>query len=216
MGRLQFPVWTDRAVRLLGPVAAIVPLYLLAVLYLGASPTTTDVGYSPTQPVPFSHALHAGELGMDCRYCHTTVETAAAAAIPPTATCMNCHKNIAVDSRKLLPVRESFASGKPIDWVRVHNLPDFTYFDHSAHVTRGIGCVSCHGRVDHMEQVYQAETLSMAWCLECHRKPQQHVRRIEFVTDMDWVPEESQDELGRRLLEEHNLHPSDDCSTCHR
>jgi hypothetical protein len=191
-------------------------LYLLSMVYLGASPRTTDVGYSPIQPVPFSHALHAGELGMDCRYCHTTVETAAEAAIPPTATCMNCHERIAPESEKLLPVRESHATGRPIDWVRVHDLPDFVYFDHSAHVSRGVSCVSCHGRVDQMEQVYQAKTLSMAWCLDCHRHPEEHIRPKEFVTDLDWTPTESARDLGARLKEQYNLNPSTDCSTCHR
>jgi hypothetical protein len=191
-------------------------LYLLVVLYYGGSPYTWRVGYSPEQPVPFSHALHAGELGMDCRYCHTTVEEAAFAAVPPSATCMNCHKNIAPESRKLLEVRETYASGDAVPWVKVHNLPDYVYFDHSAHVTRGVSCVTCHGRVDQMEQVYHAEPLTMAWCLECHRNPDPHLRPPEFVTDLDWVPEKDAVETGRSVREELNINPPVSCSTCHR
>ncbi len=125
----------------------------------------------PTQPVPYSHALHVGQLGMDCRYCHTGVEVAAAATIPPTQTCMNCHSKVRANSEKLIPIRESYATGMPVPWIRVHDLPDYVYFDHSAHVRRGVGCVSCHGRIDTMEVVFQAEPLSMGWCLECHRNP---------------------------------------------
>jgi len=121
------------------------------------------VGYQPVQPVPYSHALHVGQLGIDCRYCHNTVEVAAQAAIPPTQTCMNCHAKIRAQSPKLLPVRESYATGMPVHWMRVHDLPDFVYFNHSAHVRRGVSCVECHGRVDKMEVVYQQEPLSMGW-----------------------------------------------------
>ena len=198
----------------IGAVASV--LYLLAILYYGGSPHTWRVGYSPEQPVAFSHALHAGELGMDCRYCHTTVENAAFAAIPPSATCMNCHKNIAPESRKLLQVRETFASGDAVPWIKVHNLPDYVYFDHSAHVTRGVSCVTCHGRVDQMEQVYHAKPLTMAWCLECHRDPDPHLRPPEFVTDLDWVPEKDAVETGRSVREELNINPPVSCSTCHR
>lgn len=216
MGGLLFPQWVDRARPLVGLALLVAPLYLVGVVYYGVSPRTTDVGYSPVQPVPFSHALHAGELGLDCRYCHNTVETAAQAAIPPTATCMNCHHQVAPASTKLLPVRESHASGDPVRWVRVHDLPDFVFFDHSAHVARGVSCVSCHGRVDRMEQVYQVETLSMAWCLECHRNPEPHLRPRELVTRLDWVPDEDPVTLGRNIRREYQINPSTDCSTCHR
>jgi hypothetical protein len=184
--------------------------------YYATSPETLDPGYSPQQPVPFSHALHAGELGVDCRYCHTTVERAAHAAIPSTEICMNCHKLIAADSEKLLIVRQSYATGEPIPWVRVHDLPDFAYFDHSAHVARGVSCVSCHGRVDKMEQVTQVETLRMGWCLDCHRNPEPHLRPKGLVTELDWVPGEDPIQLGSRLREQYNINPSSDCSTCHR
>jgi len=173
------------------------------------------VGYQPKQPLPYSHAVHAGKLGIDCRYCHTTVETAAAAALPPTQTCMNCHATILADSEKLLPVRESYATGMPVEWIRVHDLPDYVYFNHSAHVRRGVGCVSCHGRVDRMEEVYQAETLSMGWCLACHRAPEQHLRPVELVTAMSWQTEDPL-KTGAELRQKYNIHPSTDCSTCHR
>lgn len=211
-----FPRWLDRARPLLALVLLGLPAYVIFLLYYGGSPQTTDVGYQPVQPVPYSHALHAGELGMDCRYCHNTVEVAAHAAIPPTQTCMNCHSKIRAQSEKLLPVRESHASGMPIPWVRVHDLPDFVFFNHSAHVTRGVGCVECHGRVDKMDVVYQAQTLSMGWCLDCHRDPEPRLRPVELVTQMDWQPREDRRAIGRRLREEFPLNPSTDCSTCHR
>jgi hypothetical protein len=192
------------------------PIYALFLLYFAGSPETTDVGYSPRQPVSYSHQVHAGKMGLDCRYCHTTVEHAAFAAVPATAFCMNCHKEIAanVDTTKL--IRESMETGKPVPWVRVHDLPDYVYFDHRAHVGRGVGCVSCHGRVDQMEQVYQVKTLSMGWCLECHRNPAPNLRPVQFVTDMEWTPDGDPAALGRRLMKEHKISPSTNCSTCHR
>lgn len=212
-----FPPWTNR-IRLLPPVLLVgAGLYVLAVFAFGASPETTDVGYCPPQPVAYSHAVHAGRLGMDCRYCHWTVEEAAHAAIPPTQTCMNCHAKIRTESPKLAIIRDSFKSGRPVEWIRVHDLPDYVYFDHSAHVRRGIGCVSCHGRVDQMETVAQVKPLSMGWCLDCHRNPERHLRRVEDVTRMDLeLPLDKQLEIGRQLLKEYSIHPSTDCSTCHR
>lgn len=214
-----FPFWVNR-LRNLIPLAAIVaPVYLGGVVYFGGSPYTIDVGYSPEQPVPFSHALHAGQMGMDCRYCHTTVEKAGFAAIPPTQTCMGCHTNIRSTSPKLLPVRESATTGDAVAWTKVHDLPDYVYFNHSAHITRGVGCASCHGRIDKMEQVYQHEPLSMAWCLECHRGPEQHLRDPALVTQMDYAEQLSPDEQlkrGLRLKEDNNINPSQSCSTCHR
>jgi hypothetical protein len=211
-----FPQWIDRARPLVTILLVLVPAYVLGMAYYASSPETVDVGYTPEQPVPFSHALHAGELGMDCRYCHNTVETAAHAAVPTTQVCMNCHTNIATDSEKLQLVRQSYSSGESIPWERIHDLPDFAYFDHSAHVSRGVSCVSCHGRIDKMERVGQVETLRMGWCLECHRNPEPHLRPRELVTDLDWVPGEDPIQLGARLREENNINPSTDCSTCHR
>jgi hypothetical protein len=182
----------------------------------GFTPYALDVGYQPQQPVPYSHAIHAGKLGMDCRYCHSTVEETAAAAVPPTQTCMNCHSQIRADSPKLAEVQHSYATGEPIHWVRVHDLPDYAYFNHSAHVRRGVGCVSCHGRVDRMEVVAQEQPLSMSWCLDCHRNPEKHLRPLDQITTMDWQPEEDPLTLGANLRRQYNINPSTDCSTCHR
>ncbi len=214
--QFRFPRWTNTIRPHLGLGLTVAPLYLIALIYYAFNPTTTMSGYQPPQPVEYSHTLHAGELGIDCRYCHFTVENAATAAIPPTEVCMNCHASILTESTKLLPVRESHNSGMPIKWVRVHDLPDFVYFNHSAHVTRGIGCESCHGRIDHMDQVAQEQRLSMRWCLDCHREPENHLRPVDVVTTMGYAPAEDQIALGSRLRLENQINPSLDCSTCHR
>jgi hypothetical protein len=216
MSRFIFPKWLDAIRPLLFLVLAGGPAYLIFIGYYGMWPTSRTRGYMPKQPVPYSHATHAGKLGMDCRYCHTTVEKSSHASVPPTATCMNCHQAILAESPNLLPVRESHASGEAVEWIKVHNLPDFVYFNHSAHVTRGIGCFSCHGRVDKMVEVWQDAPISMGWCLDCHRAPEKHLRPVEFVTTMDWVPTEDQITVGTRIREENNINPSTDCSTCHR
>lgn len=191
-------------------------LYVTVTVTFGLSPKTLNVGYQPEQPVPYSHRLHVGELGLDCRYCHNTVERTAKAAIPPTQTCMNCHKMIRTKSEKLTPVFESYATGMPVPWVRVHDLPDYVFFNHSIHVDRGVPCVACHGRIDTMETVRQVKPLNMGWCLDCHRAPEKYLRPEAYVTKMDWVPEEDQLVLGRRLREENHINPSTDCITCHR
>jgi menaquinone reductase, multiheme cytochrome c subunit len=217
--RFLFPPWANYLLPAIGVLAIGGAVYVPVVIGLGASPRTTDVGYMPEQPVPYSHALHAGQLGIDCRYCHTTVEKAGFAAVPPTQTCMNCHAKLNTDSPLLLKVRESYVTGMPVPWVKVHNLPDYAYFNHSTHLNKGIGCVSCHGRVDRMEVVYQQEPLSMSWCLDCHRQPEKHLRPVEFVTRMDWLPGEDQLEMGRRLKAEYNIHDAQyltSCSVCHR
>lgn len=210
---LIFPKWVDSLRPVILLVLGVAPLYIFGLVYYGGSPRTTDVGYMPKQPVPYSHALHAGKLGIDCRYCHTTVEHEAFAAVPPTQTCMNCHTNILPDSPKLLRVRESYGSGLPVEWVKIHDLPDYAYFNHSAHVRRGVGCVSCHGRVDKMEEVWQDQKLTMGWCLDCHRNPEPNLRPLDKITDMAYVPGPGE---GARIREELNLNPSEDCSTCHR
>ncbi len=214
--QFTFPRWTNTIRPYIALGLALGAVYLVAFIYYAFNPTTTSARYMPEQPVAYSHALHAGDLAIDCRYCHFTVEEGAAAAIPPTEVCMNCHARIKAGSEKLAPVRESFETGMPIRWVRVHDLPDFVYFDHSAHVRRGVGCQSCHGRVDRMETVYQEGRLSMGWCLDCHREPDEQIRPVEHITDMTWEPVEERAALGKKLREEHNLNPSLDCSVCHR
>jgi hypothetical protein len=176
----------------------------------------TQAGVAREQPVPFSHRHHAGELGIDCRYCHSSVESAAYANIPPTQTCMNCHVQIWADSATLAPVRDSYRSGEAIPWIKVYDLPDFVYFNHSIHVYKGIGCVTCHGRIDHMNLTWQAPSLQMEWCLECHRNPERYLRPHEEVFSMDWQPPVDQLTLGARLAAERHVERRDDCSVCHR
>ncbi len=226
MGRYQFvfPRWSNLLLPGALVIGATVPLYVILVVAYGFSPKTTDVGYRPEQPVPFSHELHAGQLGLDCRYCHNTVERAAKAAIPPTQTCMNCHAQIRTQSELIAPVLESYRTGLPIEWRRVHDLPDYAFFNHSAHVTRGVSCVSCHGRVDTMPVVYQDQPLSMGWCLACHRAPDRHLRDPKLVTDLGWTFEGSAAEEAFGTEEAYHAHwkeinrinPRQDCSTCHR
>ena len=150
-----FPRWANYALPVIALAAFGGMMYVPTLITLGASPRTTAVGYSPKQPIPYSHKLHVGQLGLDCRYCHFTVEKTAFAAIPPTQVCMNCHTRIRPNSQLLAPLRESWETGDPVQWVKIHDLPDYAYFNHSAHVNHGVGCVSCHGRIDEMEQVYQ-------------------------------------------------------------
>jgi hypothetical protein len=192
---------------------------------LGRSSYTTSVNIARVQPVPFSHQHHAGELGIDCRYCHTSVEDSSFAGIPPTKTCMNCHQQIWVGSTMLEPIRESYRTGRSIRWQRVHNLPGFVYFDHSIHINKGIGCVSCHGRVDRMPLIWQEQSLLMEWCLDCHREPEQHVRPRSQVFNMTWEPADEmqasgkpydQLTLGRELVQRYNIRSLTTCSTCHR
>lgn len=179
------------------------------------SPEFTDVGYRPEQPVLFSHALHAGELGMDCRYCHVQVERAAVASVPPTQVCMNCHQLVKRDSPLLAPILESVSSGEPMRWVRVHKVPEFAYFDHSMHLRAGIGCSSCHGDVRSMEVITQAEPLSMGWCLDCHRDPAPYIRQRDELTDTTWRPSPEQPEFALARIEELQIAPPVDCSGCH-
>ena len=205
-------------------------LSLLAVLFLAVvalfglfstarSPYMTNQLISQPQPVQFSHKHHVGDDGIDCRYCHTSVETSAYAGIPPTKICMNCHSVLFSASAYLDPVRESYRSDKSIEWVKVHRLPDFVYFNHSIHVAKGVGCESCHGRVDKMPLMMQAANLRMEWCLNCHRHPEQYVRPREFITTMGYVPAGDQEAIGRRLVQEYHIQDArllTSCSTCHR
>lgn len=186
---------------------------------LDQSPLRTREGVTREQPVPFSHDHHVAAMGIDCLYCHTSVERSAVAGIPPTATCMSCHKQIWAQSPMLEPVRESLRTGEPIEWVRVHDLPDFVYFDHSQHVNKGVGCVSCHGRVDKMPLIRTDETLQMLWCLDCHRHPEPAIRPKSEITDMAWEPPVAKTgaaSLQAQLIEQYSVAPRLSCSTCHR
>ena len=180
------------------------------------SPYETRQDVPRQQPIPFSHAHHAGELGIDCRYCHTTVESSSFANIPATKICMNCHSQMWAVAPVLEPLRESYRTGRSIAWTRVHDLPDFVYFNHSIHVHNGVGCSTCHGRVDKMPITWQAESLRMQWCLDCHRHPEQYVRPRDQVFNMNYQPPPNQEELGRQLMTEYHIQSLISCSTCHR
>jgi hypothetical protein len=168
------------------------------------------------QPVPFSHEHHAGRLGLDCRYCHVTVEDSSFADIPPTAICMNCHSQMWAAAPALAPVRESYLTGRSIQWTRVYELPEYVYFDHSIHIHKGFGCNTCHGRVDRMPLTWQAPRLTMSWCLECHRNPSMYVRPKSEVFNMSYAPHADQEALGRRLVKEYKIRSLTSCSVCHR
>lgn len=211
----QFPKWVNK-----------LPLYILAglgltfvtvvfVFWYWGSPKHYEVGYKPEQPIPYSHRLHAGELGIDCRYCHNQVENSPHANIPPVETCLNCHNMIKTDSPHIAKLKEAFATNTPIEWVQIHELPDYAYFNHSAHLNAGVSCVSCHGRVDQMEVVHQVEPLSMGWCLDCHRAPEKHLRPKDQVTNLGWKSE-NQIEQGLALKEQYKIYPGEDCNICHR
>ncbi|MCB9507089.1 MAG: cytochrome C [Myxococcales bacterium] len=211
-----FPRWTNHVPTALALALPVAGLSLIFGVWYWFSPKFTDVGYAPEQPVPFSHALHAGQLGMDCRYCHNTVERAAHAAVPPSQTCMNCHATVRTDSAVLAPVRESAATDSAIPWVRVHMLPDYAYFDHSPHLAAGVGCATCHGRIDEMTIVQQAQPLSMSWCLDCHRNPTPNLRPRDQITNMGWDATTAQYDPHADPTRTRELAPPQNCSGCHR
>jgi hypothetical protein len=190
---------------------------LVAALYgLNRSGYNSGQSLIKEQPVPFSHKHHVSGIGIDCRYCHTTVEKSATAGIPPTETCMSCHSQIWSDAPMLEPIRESFRSGNSIQWTRVHDLPGFVYFNHSIHVAKGMGCAVCHGRVDQMPLMYQQNSLFMEWCLDCHRQPEKFIRPKDKVFQMDYKPAEDQMVLGAKLVQEYKVRKLTDCWVCHR
>ena len=185
-------------------------------LQIGRSSYITQGWVARDQPVPFSHAHHVGAIGIDCRYCHTSVEDSSFAGIPPTRTCMNCHSQLYSDSPTLEPVRASFRTGDPIAWTRVHDLPDFAYFNHSIHVNKGVACVTCHGRVDKMSLVWQETSLLMEWCVECHRYPEGKVQARGTVTSMEPFAPAAGTAESAALLRDYKVKTRTDCSTCHR
>lgn len=201
-----------------GAVSLAMPYYF--------TPKYTRVGYQPQQPINFPHDLHVAQLGMDCRYCHSFVEVAAHSNVPTTQVCMNCHSQVQRENPRLASLRDSWATGRPIPWVQIHKTPDYAYFNHSVHVNRGVSCVSCHGKVNKMPVVYHHEPHSMAWCLDCHRHPENHLRPLDQITNLDWVPPTSSDKesaadaqkrLGLELKEKWQINPPDsNCFGCHR
>ena len=213
-----FPKWTNRLPVLIIVGGLLVGTAVTAGVWYYFTPKYTRVGYQPIQPVPFSHATHAGQLGVDCRYCHTGVEKSWFSNIPASSTCMNCHSQVLKDDPRLELVRESAATGKPIPWVQIHKVPGFVYFNHSVHVNRGISCVECHGRIDQMDEVYHAQPLSMSFCLNCHRNPETKLRPTDKITDLAWHPESEaqQIDFGKRAMQDWKVESLQNCSACHR
>jgi hypothetical protein len=210
-----FPRWSNWAVRLVAwTLLAVVVLVPTALMVYARTPYGLGTHYPVDQPVEFDHRHHVRDDGIDCRFCHTWVEVAATAGIPPTALCMGCHGQIWANSPLLAPVRRSYYSGEPIAWQRVHDVPDFVQFNHAIHVANGIGCESCHGRVDTMARVYKVEPLTMSWCLDCHRNPEPHLRPQEQITAMGWT--QSSPEQGRQLARQYGTRRLVHCSACHR
>lgn len=213
-----FPKWTNQL-----PWKAVICVAVLGTAAVGGityyfTPKYTRVGYQPTQPVPFSHAIHVQQLGIDCRYCHSFVEVAAHSNVPTTQTCMACHTQIRATSPKLEPIRISWKTGEPVNWIHIHKVPDYAYFNHAVHVNRGVSCYSCHGAVNEMRVVYQHEPQSMAWCLDCHRAPENHLRPPSEVFNMNWKPASvaAQREIGLKFKEEWEVNPPTTCEGCHR
>ena len=199
-------------------VSAVVAPFVLfgAVYFFERSPYVTGAGVPIEQPIPFSHKHHVGDDGIACEYCHTTVATSSFAGMPSSETCINCHSQVWNQSDALAPVRLSVQTGRPINWERVHALPDYVYFDHSIHVQKGVACETCHGRVDEMPTVMKVASLQMQWCVDCHRDPTANLRPREDVTVMGWQPPSNLDELQRQLALENHVQSRTDCSTCHR
>ena len=187
-----------------------------------ATPKYTRIGYAPVQPVPYSHALHVDKLGLDCRYCHSNVEKSGVANLPTAQTCMNCHSQVKTDSPLLAPVRAAYQSGEPLQWIRVHQVPDYVYFNHSVHVNRGVSCVSCHGQINQMETVYHAKSLSMGFCLDCHRNPQPNLRPLDQITNLNWIPDQimidgkAHADWANEFVKNNKIKPPQSCTGCHR
>ena len=212
-----FPKWTNALPLKLALGAALVGSVATAGIWYYFTPKYTRVGYQPIQPVAFSHTIHAGQLGLDCRYCHNGVEKSWYSNIPSANTCMNCHNQVLKDDPRLALVRESAATGKTIPWVQIHKLPDYVYFNHSVHVNRGVSCVECHGRVDKMDEVRHAQPLSMTFCLDCHRDPAARVRPPELVYNLGWVkPPDFAQTHGKKFVHDWKVNSSQNCSACHR
>jgi hypothetical protein len=213
---LIFPKSTDKYVRIAAVFVGAIVLGGTALGLYITNPEVLKTGYAPVQPVPYSHKLHAGDLGMDCFYCHYSADKSDYAAVPATQVCMNCHVRVKPQSPRLANLRQSWETGRPVEWVRVHRIPDFAFFNHQAHVTAGVSCVSCHGRVDQMVEVKQVEPMNMAWCLECHRDPARNIRPPEEVTNLAWQPDRDPAEIGREIMQARGINPPQHCSGCHR
>ncbi len=211
-----FPEWVDNIPKRLQLATIILITAIIIGFWYFGSPEYLEVGYAPEQPIPFSHKFHTSELGIDCQYCHGSAWKSAVASIPSTETCMTCHEYVGLDQTSLEPLRDSWETGDPVEWIRVHDVPDHAYFDHSAHVNVGIGCASCHGRVDRMEVVMKTESMSMGWCLDCHNDPGPNLRPVEEVTNMTWSPGDDHNEISQMIIEKRNINAPVYCNACHR
>lgn len=213
-----FPKWTNRLPVMIIAGGLLAGGALVAGAWYYLTPKYARVGYQPLQPVAFSHATHAGQLGLDCRYCHNAVERSWYSNIPVSSKCMNCHDQVLKDDPRLALVRESARTGRPIPWVQVHRVPDFVYFNHSVHVDRGISCVECHGQINQMDEAYQVKPLSMAFCLDCHRHPELKLRPPDRITDLNWKPAspEAQQQFGLKAMNDWKVESLQTCSACHR
>ena len=213
-----FPKWVNTVpIKVIVAIILIKTAVVLGVTYY-ATPKYTRVGYEPTQPVAFSHALHSGQLEIDCRYCHTFVDRAAHSNVPTTQVCMTCHSMVRKNDPILAPIRDSYESGEPIPWVRIHKTPDYVYFNHSVHVNRGISCMECHGSVQEMDVVQHSKSLSMGFCLECHRNPEEYIRPPEEVYNLDWERPDTE-EFNKEVVgfvHDWKVNPPPSCSGCHR
>jgi formate-dependent nitrite reductase cytochrome c552 subunit len=218
-----FPKWTNRLPALVIVGAIVAGAGTVAGVWYYFTPKYARVGYQPIQPVPFSHAVHVNQLGLDCRYCHNGVEKSWYSNIPTASTCMNCHTQILPNDARLALVRESAQTDKPIPWVQIHKTPEYVYFNHSVHVNRGVSCVECHGPINQMDEVYHAKPLSMDFCLNCHRNPAEFVRPPDKVTQLDWKwsddPKEAarmQKRFGTDAVRDWKIESLQNCSACHR
>ncbi len=215
-----FPKWTNRLPLQLAVGLALAGTAVMAGVWYYFTPKYTRVGYEPIQPVPFSHAVHANQLGLDCRYCHNTIDQSWYGNIPAASTCMNCHSQVLPKDPRLALVRESYQSGRPIPWVQIHKLPDYVYFNHAVHLHRGVSCVVCHGRVDLMDEVRQDKPLSMDFCLSCHRHPAPNLRPLDLIYNLSWtnatVDLLNPEGAGAKLITDWNIQPPHNCSGCHR
>jgi hypothetical protein len=215
--RPLFPPWSDTLFRLcLALVAMGIASIPIAMMLWVRTPYVTKKDDPVDQPLQFDHRHHVRDDGIDCMYCHSNATKSAYAGAPPTALCMNCHSQVWQTASFLAPVRESWFEGQPLRWQRVHQLPQFVYFNHSAHVNRGVGCVECHGRVDLMAQVHAVAPLTMIWCLRCHRDPAEHLRPQSEITNMEWSPGQPRREIGERIRNERHIDPPVNCTGCHR
>ena len=212
-----FPRWTNKLPAKVIAGAVIVGSTVTGAFWYYCTPKYTRVGYQPIQPVAFSHSIHADQLGLDCRYCHNGVEKSWYSNVPAASTCMNCHNQVLAQDPKLALVRESFNTGTPIPWVQVHKTPDYVYFNHSVHVNRGVSCFSCHGPVNKMDEVRHTQPLSMGFCLECHRNPENAIRPPEQVFNLNWQTNAAaQQQLGKKFVHDWKVNSSQNCSACHR